>query len=140
MTKVRERAGVVCVHQDKLLCVRLEDPVTKVTRLFPPGGGIEPGEAPIAAAVRETLEETGCEVIAEALSELVVQYPFHWAGTLYQCTTHFFRATFCKCRSTAIRDADFHRGVVWVPSEEWDQAFQYDSKIYDAIVRLSLPK
>jgi len=34
---------------------------------MPPGGGLKSGEDPVAAAVRETLEETGCALVGARL-------------------------------------------------------------------------
>lgn len=41
-----------------------------------PGGGIEPGEDSVAAAVRETAEETGCVVATELVG------PVCWTGDI----------------------------------------------------------
>ena len=37
---------------------------------MPPGGGLKSGEDPVAAAVRETLEETGCALVGARLLTL----------------------------------------------------------------------
>ena len=59
----------------------LRDPVSGVTAFFPPGGGVEPGESPAETARRETLEEAGLRVRVDPAAELVVTYPFRWAGS-----------------------------------------------------------
>ncbi|HSX31504.1 MAG TPA: NUDIX hydrolase [Candidatus Saccharimonadales bacterium] len=47
-----------------------------------PGGGVEPGEDPADALVRETLEETGARVrITEQLGHVVSIWPPDWAKT-----------------------------------------------------------
>ncbi|HIK32328.1 MAG TPA: NUDIX domain-containing protein [Oscillatoriales cyanobacterium M59_W2019_021] len=46
-----------------LLCYRRD-----IDRWNLPGGGVEPGELPTEAAIRETLEETGLEVEIDRLS------------------------------------------------------------------------
>lgn len=46
-----------------LLCYRRD-----IDRWNLPGGGVEPGELPTEAAIRETLEETGLEVGIDRLS------------------------------------------------------------------------
>ena len=52
--RLRQRATVVLVRNGRVLLVSDE------TGMFlMPGGGIEPGEQPMAAAVRELHEETG---------------------------------------------------------------------------------
>ena len=55
MTKgLRERATAVVVRDGKVLLVR-----GRAEEFMMPGGGIEPGETPMVAAVRELREETG---------------------------------------------------------------------------------
>src|SRR5437016_3693264 len=88
----RTRASVVCRRGDELLTVRAADPVTGRQYLFLPGGAVEPGESPAAAAARETLEETGYRVAVEPAGEVVADYCFRWSGKDYDCRTHFFRA------------------------------------------------
>lgn len=46
---------------------------------MPPGGGVRRGEAPVAAAVRELREETGCGIEAPAQVAMVVE-ALHGAG------------------------------------------------------------
>jgi 8-oxo-dGTP diphosphatase len=115
--QARVRASAVCVDKGELLCVRLRDPVSKIARLFAPGGRVEPSETPGEAAARETLEETGLEVSVDAASELTTRYRYPWAGVEIDCETHFFRAHLRGDRAAAapVRDADYHEGVVWLP-------------------------
>lgn len=138
VTNTRLRASTVCVHDGKLLTVRLRDVVSGVERLFPPGGAVDAGETPAEAAVRETREETGYEVRLTG-AERVFHYPFQWAGKWYDCTTHFFRAELVDPAAEpaeAERD-DMHQGVVWVPLPDVRESLAYDAYIRQAVLELS---
>jgi 8-oxo-dGTP pyrophosphatase MutT (NUDIX family) len=60
-----------------------------------PGGGVESGERPSEAAVREVFEETGIAIVLAPDVEpiLVVQDVWSWAGVTYDQANHFFLAT-----------------------------------------------
>ena len=63
-------------------------------RWLTPGGGIDPGETILEAAVRELFEETGYLTQPEALGELEVSIPFKmvWANGQYETgIAHFYR-------------------------------------------------
>ena len=124
-TTTRVRASVICQAEGRLLVVRLRDPVSGVEALFPPGGGVEPGETPAGTARREVLEETGLHVCVDSDVELVETYPFRWAGVDYDVTTHYFAASledaFDLTLPTVI-DAPYNLGASWVPVEEALQA------------------
>jgi 8-oxo-dGTP diphosphatase len=64
-------AVAVVEHQGKFLIGRRPEQAALAGKWEFPGGKIEPGETPQAAAVRECLEETGLEV------EVVGEYPPH---------------------------------------------------------------
>ncbi|MET9630086.1 NUDIX domain-containing protein [Lentzea sp. NPDC006480] len=57
----RLAAYAVCVEQERVLLVRCASAWTL------PGGGIEHGEDPFEAVIREFAEETGCDVVVERL-------------------------------------------------------------------------
>lgn len=135
----RERAGVVCVDDGAILCVRLRDPLTGVAKLFPPGGGIEAGERPAEAAAREALEETGYRVIVDAASERVERYPFTWGGRPIDVTTHFFRARLAGSREehAPFEPDAIQLGVEWLPLSELAAELAYDTTIREAVRALA---
>jgi 8-oxo-dGTP pyrophosphatase MutT (NUDIX family) len=59
-----------------------------------PGGGVEPGETPRDAAVREAAEETGIAVVLNPRAEavLVTRRLWSWDGVTYDQVDHFFVA------------------------------------------------
>jgi 8-oxo-dGTP pyrophosphatase MutT (NUDIX family) len=59
-----------------------------------PGGGVEDGEDPRAAAAREAVEEVGLvvELAADQPSVLVTRRLWSWAGVTYDQVDHFFLA------------------------------------------------
>jgi 8-oxo-dGTP pyrophosphatase MutT (NUDIX family) len=64
------------------------------THWLTPGGGLEPGERPRDAAIRETVEETGIAVAVatDAETVLVTRRRWSWAGVTYDQIDHFFLA------------------------------------------------
>jgi len=134
----RERASAVCVQSSRLLCVQLRDPTTRVPRLFVPGGAIEPGETPLEAAVRETFEETGYRVHADASRSCTAQYEYTWDGTSRLIMTHFFRATLANphAAATAVQDASYNEGVHWLPLDEVPRALGFHAQIVAAVQQL----
>lgn len=71
------------------------DPGTELPpRWLTPGGGIDPGESVLRAAVRELFEETGLMVQPEALGEIELSLPFKmvWGNGQYETgVAHFYR-------------------------------------------------
>lgn len=95
--KHRETARVFLTSADgrMLLIFTHWDPGTGLPpRWLTPGGGIDPGETILEAAVRELREETGLSVHPEALGEKQLELPFElrWAGgELETGVAHFYR-------------------------------------------------
>ena len=65
------------VERDRLLLTQLAPRTGAAGRWNLPGGGIDPGESPEAAVVREVAEETGQVVDAVRLVDVMSQ---HWVG------------------------------------------------------------
>jgi len=137
VARKRYRASAVVVADNKLLTVLLEDPKSKLTRYFIPGGKIEESESPEDAARREILEETGIEASIISDSKLVATYPFVWNGELFECTTTFFAAT-CRCSfiPTCIEDTEYNLGAQWIPLTQLDEKMGFDQNILGPIKSL----
>ena len=136
--KQRVRASAVCEAEGRLLLVRLRDPVTRVEALYPPGGGVEPGEPPDETARRETLEETGVRVRVDPRLVLVDRYPFTWAGVDYDVTTHYFAATpeTPPAELPKVIDAEYNLGAVWMPTNDGLEALEVHPAIATSASRV----
>ena len=134
----RVRASVVCCHAGQLLCVKFRDPLTRVARLFPPGGALEPGESALAAAVRETLEETGYQVVADAARSRVERYPYLWNGVERAVTTHFFAARLAdpSAPPAPIHDADYNEATLWLARGALAENLGFQPEILSAVLSL----
>lgn len=85
MVSIRVRACVLLVEKGKVLLVpHLEHDRPPVWNL--PGGGVEPFERLEAAATRETLEETGLEVILGDLYGVFecIEPDYHGVAVVYR--------------------------------------------------------
>jgi 8-oxo-dGTP pyrophosphatase MutT (NUDIX family) len=78
-----------------LLKTHFDPEVQLPPRWITPGGGIDPGETPREAAVRELYEETGLRVTEHDLGEQIWQQAgtWHWGDSVNSNTyvDHFFR-------------------------------------------------
>lgn len=73
----RVAAYAVVVEQGRLLLTQLAPRTGAAGRWNLPGGGVDPGESPVDAVVREVAEETGQVVDDVRLTDVVTQ---HWVG------------------------------------------------------------
>lgn len=131
----RIRASALCLSNQRWLCVHLKDPQSGKVFVLPPGGEIEPGETAVNAAQREVLEETGYAVEIDAKTELIVDYPFFWAGKNFECRTHFFLATtndnaeIASLRSPRLQRESYILKSEWLTTEQLFAALDFHPQL-----------
>ncbi|MCW2885647.1 MAG: hypothetical protein QOE54_1736 [Streptosporangiaceae bacterium] len=91
----RPAVRIVCVDgAGRILLLRWRDPVSERSYWEPPGGGLDPGESPLAAARRELHEETGLPGDAVLDVSVPVDRDFRWYGVHYSKVEPFYLARF----------------------------------------------
>lgn len=131
----RRRTGVLCRNAGQILSIKLKDPGTGHDFWSFPGGGIEEGESPETAAVREVLEETGYQVRLTSHA-YVNHYPFDWDQQTYQCETHWFTALLTHNHQQSIENEPNIVSVTWQPWPASRHLFKHHWAIEDALKTL----
>ncbi|HMN68691.1 MAG TPA: NUDIX domain-containing protein [Bdellovibrionales bacterium] len=134
--KSRVRASVVVIHNDRLLSFLGVDPKSGREYFFLPGGAIEEDETATEAAERETFEETGFKVKVDPAANVDREYIFHWNGEDHDCLTIFYRANLVGSIQQKVKDAEYNKGVHWIPLAEVPELFNYNAEILSAIQEL----
>lgn len=134
--KSRVRTSVVVIQNGKLLTFLAVDPTSGKEYFFLPGGQIEEDETAPDSAERETFEETGYKVKVDPASNTDREYKFFWDGEDYDCLTIFYRAKLASPVASEVRDADYNKGVHWIPVEDIPKVFNYSAEIRSALEEL----
>lgn len=124
MTQINNVAKVLLLNtQDEaLLLKRSGNDSYKPERLDYPGGGIDVGESPADAAVRELKEEAGIDVAVPNLRLI-------YTGTAYDDTFEdSINRFFYVCKITDDQKvilSDEHNDFLWVPIAQVDSVFKH---------------
>ncbi|MCA9947222.1 MAG: NUDIX domain-containing protein [Anaerolineales bacterium] len=98
-------SSIVTNQAGELLLIQRHD----IRTFDVPGGGLDPGELPPEAAVRETFEETGLRVRAAQLLGI-----YHWPNEPHAFLSFYFR---CELLGGTLRPSEETPHVAFVPTQ-----------------------
>ena len=133
-----------CDADDRVLLLSWRDPHDGYELWEPPGGGLEPGESPREAALREWAEETGLAVPRLAGEPVVVGRDLLWRGERHVGDETFF---FGRVTSAGVPDLssqtdlerDCYLGHQWVPWQRLGDLAGADQPDVLTLLRLLAP-
>ncbi len=120
-TRSRPAARLLCLDaQERLLLLHFRDPFDGHQLWEPPGGGLEAGESPLDAVLREWDEETGLPVPHLAAESTYVARDLVWRAERWVGDEHFFlgrtRDIGTPIPPEAVdQEMDAYLGSAWVP-------------------------
>ena len=137
MTPIRVRSSVLCIQDNQLLVLKYQDS-SGDTFWGLPGGGVEAGETPLMAALREAEEETGYQVELMCDPGLVIEYDFLWKDMIIPCRTHWFgvRPIAGSQHQPRAGDEDYLTELRWWPLADWRQVLAGHEEIQAAMAQL----
>lgn len=127
VTDYGQRAGLVVVKGESMLLVRQYRLLIDRLSWEVPGGKVDDGETPEAAAVRECLEETGLQ--CRDLKPLLSFRP--GLDTLHNPTYLFYTDKFVKAPGKNLSQREV-QGCTWVPLERCIEMI-FTEKIVDSL-------